>query len=889
MRALTTRWRRPGRLQPKLAWPVFVGAMVALHSVKPDGVVGALTYFSVGLVAAVMAWWGLVRETPAERARWWWIALGVTLSAVGDGYMAFSMIFLGVIPDLSPGDVFWLGAYVALVVGLVRVVPFRGPDRRLDVSSLLDLLAVAIVGLLVVWYFSVRATLADPLHPLSIRLIWSAYPILDAVLLVLVVRLLSAGPARAVPARPLVLGALCWLVGDFANLILDPVQAMVAWNDAAWMIGSTLLGYSVWRAKPEAFVADPDDDRAPRWRVLTGVAPLVVPALLAVVSSVRHEGDDAILMLITTGALTTLVFLQVCRSLGAAESAQRRVHASERHYRALAANSSDGVVLVDPDGRLLNDSPTLAVLAGRPGASTAGVHISDIIHPDDIDDVRAILARALLNPTVVFDAEFRVRHADGRYLWFGARAVNLLHDPDVNGVVVNIQDVTDRKAAEARLSHQAFHDPLTGLANRALLRQRVEHVLRRPGRTGQDSAVIYLDLDGFKNVNDSLGHDAGDHLLRDVARRLQAAVRAGDTVARLGGDEFAVLLENNRYPREDAVFIAERILVALREPVTVEGLQICVSASVGIAIAGPETTAASALRNADVAMYRAKAAGKNQWVVYEPQMRAEAVERLRLEADLATAIEHEQLRLEYQPVVDLATRRIVGCEALLRWDHPTFGTVPPDKFVPVAEETGLIAPIGRWVLETACRAAAHFLSLDGVDPDFTMAVNVSGRQVETDSFVAEVSDALALARLAPDALVLEMTESVLVRDASIAARCLQQLRSLGVRLAIDDFGTGYSSLSYLRQFPIDILKIDRSFVSGVSEGAPLPPILKGLLDLGHTLGLDMVAEGIEHPWHLDALLAEGCHLGQGYLFSRPLGRQAVEDLVASLGKVMAAA
>ncbi len=886
MTARTSRHGRPGWLQPAFAWPVFVGAMLALHTVQPDGTIGALTYFGVGFVAAVMAWWGLAGDTPAERARWWWIAVGVTLSAVGDGIMAFHMIFLGAVPDISLGDVFWLGAYVALVVGLLRVVPIRDSERRLDVSSLLDLLAVAIVGLLVVWYFSIRATLADPLHPLSIRLVWSAYPVLDAVLLVLVVRLLSAGPARASSARPLAAGALCWLVGDFANLVLDPVQSMVAWNDALWMVGSTLLGYSVWRAKAEN-LAPTLDERVPRWRVLAGVAPLIVPALVQVVSSVRHEGDEAVLMLVTTAVLTTLVFFQVCRSLGAAESAQRRVHASERHYRALAANSSDGVVLVDPDGRILNDSPTLALLAGRPGLSTTGVHMSAIIHPDDLDGVRAILARALLNPTVVFDAEFRVRHANGSYLWFGARAVNLLHDPDVNGVVVNIQDVTDRKLAEAQLSHQAFHDPLTGLANRALLRQRVEHVLRRPGRTGYDAAVIYLDLDGFKNVNDSLGHDAGDQLLRDVARRLLAAVRAGDTVARLGGDEFAVLLENNRYPREDAVFIAERILGTLREPVTVEGLQICVSASVGIAIAGPDTTASSALRNADVAMYRAKAAGKNQWVVYEPQMRAEAVERLRLEADLATAIEHEQLRLEYQPVVDLATRRIIGCEALLRWDHPTFGTVPPDKFIPVAEETGLIAPIGRWVLETACRAATHFRSIDGVDPDFSMAVNVSGRQVEADSFVAEVSEALALARLAPQALVLEITETVLVRDSSVAARCLQQLRALGVRLAIDDFGTGYSSLSYLRQFPIDILKIDRSFMSGVSDSAPLPPILKGLLDLGRTLGLDMVAEGIEQPWHLDALLAEGCHLGQGYLFSRPLGRQAVEDLVATLGvKVM---
>jgi diguanylate cyclase (GGDEF)-like protein len=378
-------------------------------------------------------------------------------------------------------------------------------------------------------------------------------------------------------------------------------------------------------------------------------------------------------------------------------------------------------------------------------------------------------------------------------------------------------------------------------------------------------------------VNDRFGHAAGDALLREVAGRLAHVVRSGDTVARLGGDELAVLIEEHHLGADEAGTTAERILQALSVPVELEGQLIAVTASIGVAVGDGSSTAGSLLRDADIAMYRAKAAGKAQVVVYDSAMGAEAGEVARLQSDLASAAERDQLYLLYQPVIDLADDRVVGFEALVRWRHPELGVLAPDRFIPLAEETGLIVPLGRWVLEAACRTAARWVAAG--HPDLTVAVNLSGRQIASDDVVDHVRGALAGSGLAPRNLVLEMTETALVADAAAAARRLQALRGLGVRLAVDDFGTGYSSLSYLRQFPIDILKIDRSFVETITEDAQIPPIVRGLLDLGHTLDLEIVAEGIERDVQRSWLRDARCDLGQGFLFARPLPEDEADALL----------
>jgi diguanylate cyclase (GGDEF)-like protein len=427
-----------------------------------------------------------------------------------------------------------------------------------------------------------------------------------------------------------------------------------------------------------------------------------------------------------------------------------------------------------------------------------------------------------------------------------------------------------RQRTEHELEHLAFHDGLTGLANRALFTDRLEQGLRRIARSDRDVSVVYLDLDGFKNVNDSLGHAMGDTLIRAVAAILTGAVRTEDTLARLGGDEFAILVEATHGSNE-AVRIAERVLAALREPLDLGTARVDVSASIGIATGDVTSTGSSLLRDADNAMYWAKGAGRGRYVVFNPQMRSAAAERLQLEQDLWAALPQGQFRLVYQPVVDLVSERVVGFEALLRWDHPALGVVLPERFLPVAEDIGLIAEIGAWVLHEAAAAAAGW-QRQHPDVGLSMAVNVSPSQLGSPELVRHVREALLDSGLTPSALVLELTESVLVRDPVLAAERLRELRSVGVKLALDDFGTGYSSLSHLRQFAVDILKIDRSFVSTIDDKEAMPAILRGLITLGRTLDLEIVAEGIEEELQRTHLRDGGAGLAQGFLFAAPLER-----------------
>jgi diguanylate cyclase (GGDEF)-like protein len=482
---------------------------------------------------------------------------------------------------------------------------------------------------------------------------------------------------------------------------------------------------------------------------------------------------------------------------------------------------------------------------------------------------------------VVADTELRATNFDGSDRWFGIRAANLSNDPVVGGMVINMRDITDRKRAEEELSHNVFHDSLTGLANRALFHDRLEHALERTSRSGWEVAVVYLDLDGFKTINDSRGHEAGDQVLREMAARLLGIIRSIDTLSRLGGDEFAILVEESARALDEAQAVAERVLELLTDPFVVHNHQVVLSASIGIAIGDVASDASGMMRDADLAMYKAKTSGRARWAVYEPSLSVAALQRLELESDLRRALQRNQFRILYQPIVQLKSNRVAGFEALLRWDHPRLGVVGPNTFIPIAENNGTIVEIGQWVLEGACRTAAEWRRAHP-DLEQSMAVNLSGRQLATSEIVGQVAKALAQSGLPASSLVLEITEGVLVQDADIAAQRLEQLRSLGVRLAIDDFGTGYSSLSYLRQFPIDILKIDRSFTQTIADQSPMPAIVRGLLDLAKTLGLETVAEGIEFEAQQGSLRDANCDFGQGLLFAGPLGFTEATALLADL-------
>ncbi|HEX7134127.1 MAG TPA: EAL domain-containing protein, partial [Iamia sp.] len=668
-------------------------------------------------------------------------------------------------------------------------------------------------------------------------------------------------------------GVACWLVADVGFLLADGGGAE-RWLDAGWMAALLLLAAATGSRSPEP-TADPEPFEVRMWAVMI---PLLVPGLFELQGFLAGEDPNPIPALTATAVLIVLVAIRGHRLTTDLRATRRVVESRERHFQTLAVNAADAVVVLDAEGHILEGASQLARLLSYDETMVEGASALDRRALVDEPAVRALLERALVSPGVVSEDELRIRHGNGETRWLAARVLNRLDDPDVCGIVVNLQDISDRKRMEEQLAHQAFHDPLTGLANRALVIDRIEHSLQRGSRTGTDPAVIYLDVDGFKTVNDRLGHEAGDSLLRQIADRLVATVRAEDTVARLGGDEFAILVEENHAQADEARTTAERILQAMGIPLQIEDELIAVSASIGVAVANPRSTTTSLLRDADVAMYRAKASGKAQVVVYDLDMGTEAGETLQIEADLARAVERGELELFYQPVVDLANERVVGFEALLRWWHPRLGLVLPDRFIPVAEKTGLIVPIGRWVLETACATAARWQQSDP-NGTMTMAINVSARQFASDDIVDDVARALSSSGLDPQRLVLELTETALVADPEQTAQRLHHLHDLGAKLAIDDFGTGFSSLSYLRQFPVDILKIDRSFIETITDDTPLPPIVRGLLDLGHTLDLEIVAEGIELDVQRTGLRDQSCGLGQGFLFSRPLPAADAERLL----------
>ncbi len=553
---------------------------------------------------------------------------------------------------------------------------------------------------------------------------------------------------------------------------------------------------------------------------------------------------------------------------GASLAADLHRRQSEARFRSLVAHSSDLITVLDANGIVTYQSPSVERVLGYRVDEIEGTRFDRLLSDADRPRLEPLIAGGGAGGAEAHTFECSLTHRDGARLRFEVQHTDLLRDEHVRGIVLNSRDVSERKEFEEQLAHQAFHDPVTNLANRALFSDRVEHALMRSQRGFPDVAVVFIDLDDFKTVNDSLGHAAGDQVLQEVARRLRIAVRPTDTVARFGGDEFAVLLEgvNDSAQAADA---AARILHALEIPFEIDGKQVFPRASIGICLVNREEAspeAAELLRNADVAMYMAKRDSKGSYRVFEPAMHERVVERLELRGELQQAIDLDQLELHYQPVVRLEGHEILGVEALLRWQHPTRGVITPNQFIPLAEETGLIVPMGRWVLNEACREGVLIQQRFSREEPLAISVNLSVRQLQSDSIVSDVRCALETSGLPPTSLVLEITESVMMSDTEFAVQRLRDLKSLGVRLAMDDFGTGYSSLSYLSRFPVDILKMDRSFV-GSGENVALQ---SAIIALGASLDLDVVAEGIELPEQERSLHDLGCELGQGFLFARPM-------------------
>jgi len=562
--------------------------------------------------------------------------------------------------------------------------------------------------------------------------------------------------------------------------------------------------------------------------------------------------------------------------------AEAALRASEERYALAAQGSHDGLWDWDLERNELYLSPRWKEMLGFGEAElSASPHEwFERVHPDDLPRLQEALGAHECSGSH-FECEHRMRHRDGSYLWMLSRGIALCDENNRATRIAGSQtDVTERKKVEERLLHDAFHDALTGLANRALFLDRLGLSLARTKRR-QDFhfAVLYLDLDRFKLINDSLGHLGGDCALVATARVLETCVRPGDTVARLGGDEFAVLLDDLRCP-EDAEGLTRRIEERLTAPLQVDGHEIYVNASIGIVFgsAGYERPD-EVLRDADAAMYRAKSLGRNRHEVFNEALHLEALDRLRLETDLRHAVQDSSFGVHYQPIVCLADGRVAGFEALVRWRHPVWGLVPPDQFIQVAEETGLILPIGRWVLCEACERIQQWQREHPSDPPLAISVNLSRRQLLQSDLVEQIRRILESTGLLPGTLRLEITESAILEDPEGAVELLRDLESLDIDLCVDDFGTGYSSLSSLQEFPVSVLKIDRSFIRGMGPEGERDEIVRAVVALAHSLHMEVVAEGVETEGQLERLRAMSCDYGQGYLLCRALEPEGVEKFL----------
>jgi diguanylate cyclase (GGDEF)-like protein/PAS domain S-box-containing protein len=556
----------------------------------------------------------------------------------------------------------------------------------------------------------------------------------------------------------------------------------------------------------------------------------------------------------------------------------------EARFSALVQNSSDLVTVVDADATITFQSASVTRILGWDEDTSLGTNLLDAIYDADRQRWHTIVDFLIENSGEMV-IEWRARHADGSWRYLQTVVTNLIHDPGVGGLVLNSRDITDQKALEEQLRHQAFHDTLTGLANRALFSEQLDQAVRRRGRIGGGLALLFIDLDKFKIVNDLHGHALGDELLKQTAERLRVTLREADAIARLGGDEFAVLFEGvalDSYPRS----AAERLIQSFAEPFKVQSADIFVSASIGMALdeSGAES-AEDLLRNADLAMYAAKTKSEGSYEVFTSGMHSKILDRMQVESDLRHALSHGEFEVYYQPIIDHSSGTTGGVEALIRWNHPERGLVMPDDFISVAESSGIIVEIGEWILRQACHEFVALTSDVTGGETLGLSVNLSARQLRDPTLFDTVRDAAANAGLDAKRLTLEITESTIMEDVETTVRVLTRLRSIGVRIAIDDFGTGYSSLSLLNEIPVDTLKIDRAFVTDIATRPEPARLIRAILLLASDFGLHTVAEGVEELDQHQLLQELGCQASQGFYFARPQPAAQLFELLKGVAPI----
>ena len=846
--------------------------LTAVYFILPPGAAAeAIRVVSPAIaVGAILV--GVAQFQPARTLPWALIALSMGLLAGAN--VVWAALFFGdddTFPSAS--DAFHLVSALALVVGLLILARDAGSD-----ANGLGTIEIAIVGVaagLAVWLAVVEPYLADGQLAVGDRIWAMLVPMLGALSVAIAARMAVQSQFQAAAPTLMMVGVTLMVVAD----VLRSIEELRDSYGAGGIVAALIIPASLTIG---AAALDPTMTRMNRaveigrlfgfgrvvWLSVAALTPLTV--LLTLLVTGLGTATTRILAALCSVVVVVLALTRMWRLVATVQGLTER--RGQDRLAAMVEHSSDVVLLVDADGVIRYASPGLASTLGHRSSDWSGRSVIDLVSGDDRDAAAAELRRAVsLGRGGMVKFEASLVRVDGERRRMEATIANLLGGDAVDGVVATFRDVTEQRNLERQLSHRAFHDELTGLANRALFLDRMDHALRVVRPEADPVVVLFVDLDDFKSVNDALGHGVGDQMLRAIAERIRQVSGVGDTPARLGGDEFALLLED-RGGVDRALDVAEQLLAALHEPVALAGYDLTVLASVGVAVATPGMTTAGLLRDADIAMYEAKRAGKSQIKIFDPSMRLSASRHLEFRGDLANAIERDELRLVYQPIVDLRSHRVIGAEALLRWEHPTRGQVPPSEFIPIAERAGLIIPIGKWALEESIRAAARWQARGPQQ----VSVNVSAAQIRSDDFVEHVRATLQTHRLDPSRLTLEITETMLVEEVESTSGNLAELRALGVLIGIDDFGTGYCSLSYLQRFPVDVVKIDRQFVEELDEHPRTATLARMILQL--TTGLDImsIAEGIERPSQLRALQELGCDMGQGYLLSEPLEADDLE-------------
>ncbi|MFO1394038.1 MAG: EAL domain-containing protein [Steroidobacteraceae bacterium] len=829
---------------------------------------------------------GLATRGATDRAsRRTWALLTAALGVYSVGNMINSTYWLlGRDPFPSIGDVFFTAFYplvFAAVLTVIRSAAVRVQWARLGLDTVILLLGFGAFF----WYCVIAPTAAAQRDADVLKhVLAQTYIAMNCLtLLACGVLLMHSGVA------PIQRRALLMLTLGFACMSLADIVWAMGKVSGSYLPGGLsdviYLSCYIWLAAAarEQLRGAPERRRPPS--ALTSALVQGLPYIAMMVSFLvlvyvesSTTASPVNTMTVLIFALTSLVMVRqgVLSRDDAILRERRAAGMVEARYASLIRNSSDVFMIADVDGQLRYASPAAERTFSINPEDLVGRNLLELWTDADRERLQAFLAEVAATPgRTVGPIEAAVGTAERRST-LECKGTNLLHDPAINGYSLNFRDVSERKTLEEQLRQLAFHDSLTLLANRSLFWNRVEHALALAERTGHRVAVMFIDLDNFKNVNDSLGHDAGDRLLRAAAQRLVQSTRASDTVARLGGDEFAILLEGIA-DETDVERLTSPIATAFSKPLIVDGREADTAASIGVACSQPGDQAEHLLRKADIAMYNAKSAGKSRCVVFQPHMQEQLKARLDLEQDMDLALARDEFFVEFQPVVDLTRRELLGVEALVRWNHPTRGLVMPNEFIPIAEESNRIIDIGRRVLIDACTQVKEWSRSISAGDGLRVAVNISGRHLQQGNLVQDVRDALEASGLEPGNLVIELTESTIMHANEGNLERFRELKALGVRLAIDDFGVGYSSLSYLHRFPIDILKIDRAFVSRLTEQDGGPELARAVIMLGATLGLETVAEGIENEAQAVTLLELGCVAGQGFLFARSTSLDNVED------------